>query len=155
VFLRNERLRCVCGHAADHAVADHTAPDHGDHTPGEQPAGEADAVHFKSKEALARTGIELVPVEERPMVSELVASGVAQYGQRHIAQLSARVPGSVWRVKRHLCDSVRKGDVLLVIESREVGSLKADLADTALLFVSVPFACVGGTWALAAREIDR
>ena len=114
------------GHHADHAAADHAAPDHGDQAPGEQPAGEADAVHFKSKEALARTGIELVPVEERPMVSELVASGVVHYDQRHIAQLSARVPGSVWRVERHLGDSVRKGDVLLVIESREVGSLKAD-----------------------------
>ena len=114
------------GHHADHAAADHAAPDHGDQAPGEQPAGEADAVHFKSKEALARTGIELVPVEERPMVSELVASGVVHYDQRHIAQLSARVPGSVWRVERHLGDSVRKGDVLLVIESREVGRLKAD-----------------------------
>mgnify|MGYP003339587627 CR=1 FL=1 len=60
------------------------------------------------------------------MVSELLASGVVQYDQRQIAQLSARVPGSVWRVEKHLGDSVRKGDVLLVIESRDVGSLKAE-----------------------------
>jgi len=89
-------------------------------------AGEADAVRFRSQEALERTGIELVPVKERPVVSELVVSGVVQYDQRHIAQLSARVPGSVWRVEKHLGDTVRKGDVLLVIESSEVGRLKAD-----------------------------
>ena len=117
------------GHADGHGTAAHAAPDHGaaaetGHT--EPPAREADAVHFKSKEAMERTGIELVPVEERPVVSELVASGVVHYDQRRIAQLSARVPGSVWRVEKHLGDTVEKGDVLLVIESREVGSLKAE-----------------------------
>jgi len=117
------------GHADAHASAAHAAPDHGaaaEAGHGDAPTREADAFHFKSKEAMERTGIELVPVEERPMVSELVASGVVHYDQRHIAQLSARVPGSVWRVERHLGDSVRKGDVLLVIESREVGRLKAE-----------------------------
>jgi cobalt-zinc-cadmium efflux system membrane fusion protein len=116
------------GHDATHAagvthaavddaasVAEHVSPD-----------GESAAVRFPSKEALERTGIELVPVKERPVVSELVVSGVVHYDQRHIAQLSARVPGSVWRVERHLGDSVRKGDVLLVIESSDVGRLKAE-----------------------------
>ena len=125
------------GHDAPHGPAAHvaaagapdSAPDGA--TPAasghaESPAREAGAVRFKSKEAMERTGIELVPVKERPVVSELVASGVVQYDQRHIAQLSARVPGSVWRVEKHQGDAVRKGDVLLVIESREVGRLKAD-----------------------------
>ena len=115
------------GHANEHGTAAHAAPDHGAAAGHEDaPTREADAVHFKSKEAMERTGIELVPIEERPMVSELVASGVVHYDQRHIAQLSARVPGSVWRVEKHLGDTVKKGDVLLVIESREVGSLKAE-----------------------------
>ena len=117
------------GHANGHEPAAHAAPDHGAQAEaghGEAPAREADAVHFKSKEAMERTGIELVPIEERPMVSELVASGVVHYDQRHIAQLSARVPGSVWRVEKHQGDVVQKGDVLLVIESSEVGRLKAD-----------------------------
>jgi multidrug efflux pump subunit AcrA (membrane-fusion protein) len=117
------------GHADGHAVAAHGAPAHGEQAVaehGDVHAGEADAVRFTSKEAMERTGIELVLVEERSMVSELVASGVVQYDQRHIAQLSARVPGSVWRVEKHLGDSVHKGEVLLVIESRDVGRLKAE-----------------------------
>lgn len=105
----------TAGHHADAAAA----ADHAVVEPGA-------AVQFGSEEAVARTGIELVPVEARPMASELVASGVVQYDQRHIAQLSARVPGSVWRVEKHLGDTVRKGDVLLVIESGHVGELKAD-----------------------------
>jgi cobalt-zinc-cadmium efflux system membrane fusion protein len=117
------------GHAASHA----DAGGHGDQPAAEaaaeqagSPPAEAGGVRFDSREALARTGIELVPVKERPVVSELVVSGVVHYDQRHIAQLSARVPGSVWRVEKHLGDMVRKGDVLLVIESSDVGRLKAD-----------------------------
>ena len=89
-------------------------------------AAESGSVRFGSREAMARAGIELVPVEERKVVSELRASGVVRYDQRHIAQLSARVPGTVWRVEKHIGDDVEKGEILLVVESRDVGRLKAD-----------------------------
>jgi biotin carboxyl carrier protein len=115
------------GHAEAHAATDgHVAAEHASTEHAGAQDGEADAVRFRSKEAMERTGIELVPVKERPVVNELVVSGVVHYDQRHIAQLSARVPGSVWRVEKHQGDVVKKGDVLLVIESREVGRLKAD-----------------------------
>jgi cobalt-zinc-cadmium efflux system membrane fusion protein len=124
----------AAGGATEHAAADHGRQEHGNGGHGREdagrdeasPSGQAEAIRFKSKEAMERTGIELVPVEQRPMVSELVASGVVQYDQRNIAQLAARVPGSVWRVEKHLGSPVRKGDVLVVIESREVGTLKAE-----------------------------
>jgi cobalt-zinc-cadmium efflux system membrane fusion protein len=108
---------------------------------GKDPAGgTADAaapagtIRFGSKEALERTGIELVPVEERPMISEVTVNGVVRYDERRIAQLSARVPGTVWRVEKHLGDTVRKGDVLLVVESREVGRLKAEFLNCLVAF---------------------
>ena len=122
------------GHATHwtFGLGHHAVDTAGHHADGAPAAGLADgasaaaAVQFGSEEAVARTGIELVPVESRPMASELVASGVVQYDQRHIAQLSARVPGSVYRVEKHLGDTVRRGDVLLVLESGRVGELKAD-----------------------------
>ncbi|NDC64301.1 MAG: HlyD family efflux transporter periplasmic adaptor subunit [Planctomycetia bacterium] len=92
----------------------------------ESASGAEGTIRFGSKEAMERTGIELVPVEERPLVSELAANGVVRYDERRIAQLSARVPGTVWRVEKHLGDHVRQGEVLLIVESREVGRLKAD-----------------------------
>jgi len=117
------------GHDAAHAADAGHADAAGPHAvAADAPVAEraSDAVRFPSQEALERTGIELVAVKERPVVSELVVSGVVHYDQRHIAQLSARVPGSVWRVEKHLGDMVHKGDVLLVIESSDVGRLKAD-----------------------------
>ena len=129
------------GAHADHAHDAAVAPDDvaaasleggpdGPEKPGttadEKPSGRNASVQFGSPEAMARAGIELVPVEARPVVHELLASGVVRYDQRNIAQLSARVPGTVWRVEKHLGDVVRKGEILLVVESRDVGRLKAD-----------------------------
>jgi membrane fusion protein, heavy metal efflux system len=136
------------GHHADgsHAPADGSHADEGHPSqaaaqpdgpavePASAAAGPAGTIRFGSQEALDRTGIELVPVEERPMVSELTVNGVVRYDERRIAQLSARVPGSVWRVEKHLGDPVRKGDVLLVIESREVGRLKAEFLNCLVAF---------------------
>jgi cobalt-zinc-cadmium efflux system membrane fusion protein len=93
-------------------------------------------VTFPSREAMDRTGIELVPVEQRSMVDELVVNGVVAYDERRIAQLSTRVPGSVWRVEKHLGDHVRKGDVLLVIDSQDVGRLKADFLNALVVHES-------------------
>lgn len=113
------------GHDGEHA--DHggtgraSAPGHAatHHAPG-------DIVRFESPEAMARSGIEIVPVQERPMVSELFVNGVVTYDERRVAQLSTRVSGSVWRVEKHLGDTVKKGDVLVIVESNDVGTRKAE-----------------------------
>lgn len=136
------------GHATHwtFGLAGHEAPhgDHGDHsaTDGEQPTvdGPEEAapgtVRFPSVEALERTGIEVVAVERRPMVSELHVAGVVDYDERRTAQLSSRVGGSIWRVEKHLGDVVRKGEVLLVIDSQEVGRLKADFLNALVTYES-------------------
>ncbi len=92
--------------------------------PGRNPAD--DVIRFASPAAVERSGIEVVPVEERPMISELAVNGVVRYDERRTAQLSSRVPGSVWRVEKHLGDTVHRGDVLVIVESSDVGRLKAD-----------------------------
>lgn len=99
-------------------------------------AAENAMIRFESAAALERTGIELVPVQKRPVVSELVAHGVVAYDERRIAQLATRLAGSVWRVEKHLGDAVRKGDVLLVIESQDVGRLKAEFLNALVAFES-------------------
>ena len=115
------------GHHDEHA-ADHAAAEHGSTT------ADDGTVTFSSQEALERTGIEVVPVEKRAMVSELVCNGVVAYDERRIAQLSTRVPGSIWRVEKHLGDSVRKGDVLLIIDSQDVGQLKAEFLNAMVAY---------------------
>ena len=67
---------------------------------------------------------------------ELEVAGVVDYDERRTAQLSSRVGGSIWRVEKHLGDVVRKGEVLLVIDSQEVGRLKAEFLNALVTFES-------------------
>jgi multidrug efflux pump subunit AcrA (membrane-fusion protein) len=125
------------GHATHwtFGLAGHDA--HAVHPAADAPADAAkpgSRVRFDSREAVERTGIELVEVVERPVVTELVANGVVRYDERHAAQLSARAAGSIWRVEKHLGDTVRKGEVLLIVESSEVGRLKAEFLNSLVGF---------------------
>ena len=70
------------------------------------------------------------------MVSELVCNGVVASDERRIAQLSVRAPGSVWRVEKRLGDPVAKGDVLVLIDSAEVGRLKAEFLTALVVYES-------------------
>lgn len=119
------------GHGSDHGDAAHHAA-HAEAASGHHAAG--DVIHFESPESLARSGIEVVDVEERPMVSELLVNGVVKYDERRVAQLSTRVSGSVWRVEKHLGDEVRKGEVLVIVESSEVGTRKAEFLNALVAF---------------------
>lgn len=116
------------GHGAEHADGGHAGE------AADAPRDQKDVVRFESTESLARSGIEVVPVEERPMVSELFVNGVVKYDERRVAQLSTRVAGSIWRVEKHLGDEVKKGDVLVIVESNEVGTRKAEFLNALVSF---------------------
>lgn len=115
----------LAGHAAEHAADHGPAPSH-EAAPTRPADSAGDVIAFPSREAIERSGIEVVPVEQRPLVSEIVANGVVRYDDRRLARLSSRVPGSVWRVEKRLGDRVAAGEVLLIVESSEVGRLKAE-----------------------------
>lgn len=128
------------GHATHWSFSfDH---DHGGHDAGghvEAPTASAtrppaDTVHFESPTLVERSGIQVVPVERRAVTSEVFCNGVVAYDERRIAQLSTRVPGSIWRVEKRLGDEVRRGDVLLVIDSQDVGRLKAEFLNALVAY---------------------
>lgn len=119
-----------------HGDSHHAPPSAGDQAAVPAEAHAAGTVRFPSAEALARSGIEVVPVERRPLVSELDVAGVIDYDERRTAQLSSRVAGTIWRVEKHLGDVVRKGEVLLVIDSQDVGRLKAEFLNALVTFES-------------------
>jgi cobalt-zinc-cadmium efflux system membrane fusion protein len=100
--------------------------------PAEQPAPEEPADSGPSlkpirlsAEAIQKSGIETAPVEERPMVQYAHAHGSFDYDQTRYARLSPRATGVVWQVYRQTGDAVRRGDLLAVVESAEVGKAKA------------------------------
>jgi membrane fusion protein, heavy metal efflux system len=78
-----------------------------------------------SDEAIDKSGIETAAVEERPMVQYVHAHGTFDYDQTRYARLSPRAAGVVWQVYRQAGDTVRRGDLLAVVESAEVGKAKA------------------------------
>lgn len=130
-------------HAGEHADSD---GEHGGPTataavaprPPTDPSGPTtfEAITFDDVAAVERAGIESVPVRTQPMTEVISANGVVRYDERRIAQLSVRAPGSVWRVERRLGDTVSKGDVLVIIDSAEVGRLKAEFLTAMVVYES-------------------
>lgn len=83
-------------------------------------------VEFNSPEDVQKAGLAVGRAEIREMDEFVTANGIVTYDQDHVAQLSARAAGIVWRVEKKVGDTVRKGDVLAILDSVEVGRAKAD-----------------------------
>ncbi len=83
-------------------------------------------IQFASSEAVEKAGIDVAPVWQAPVVEAVKANGEITYDQTRVARLSARVPGTVWVVPREVGDSVRRGEVLALVDAAEVGKAKAE-----------------------------
>lgn len=86
-----------------------------------------------SSEGLAKAGIEVSTVSRSPVQEELVANAMVEYDQNARAQLSSRAPGYVWKVVRRVGEHVKKGEVLVIIDSAPVGEAKADLLQSIVM----------------------
>lgn len=75
---------------------------------------------------IAAASIEVAPVGAGVLVSRVAASGVLAASQDRLARVTARVGGTVAEVRRSLGERVAKGDVLVVIESREIAEAKGE-----------------------------
>src|SRR5262249_39119084 len=58
------------------------------------------------------------------------ANGEIIYDETHTAHLASRVPGTVWRGEKKIGDPVRKGDILALVDSAEIGRAKTDMLQT-------------------------
>jgi membrane fusion protein, heavy metal efflux system len=84
-------------------------------------------IDFPSAEAVRKAGIQVKPVEVRAMTRYVTANGMIDYEPGLYARLTARAAGTVWRVDKEIGSRVKKGEVLALIDSAEVGQAKADL----------------------------
>jgi cobalt-zinc-cadmium efflux system membrane fusion protein len=109
-------------HHGSHAVHDQPAAhdEHAEHPP------EAAVVEFESASDAASAGIRVSAVTRRPMAEFITAPAIVTYMPSAVAHLSARVPGTVWRVERRQGDQVRQGEVLAVLDALAVGDAKAE-----------------------------
>jgi len=90
-------------------------------------------VQFASAEAVAKAGIQLAAVEERPMAASIKANGEIDYDQTRVAHLSSKVFGTVFRVEKELGQAVNKGELVALVDGAEVGRAKADLLQAVAL----------------------
>lgn len=114
-------------HVAPPAAAAPSAPgEPGPATVEASPAAPA-RVKFDSAEGVRRAGIQTLAVKEQALDEYVEGVGVVGYDQTRRAQLSCRVTGVVWRVEVYLGEPVKKDAVLAIVDSSEVGRMKAEL----------------------------
>ncbi len=79
-----------------------------------------------SPEAAARVDIAVAPVEERDLAGELLTTAEVGFDQDRRVHVAPRAAGRVHEVKVTLGQAVKAGDVLAIIDSTEVGRVKAE-----------------------------
>ena len=83
-------------------------------------------IQFVSDEAVKKSGVSIWPVDTAPMFEFVAGNGELVYDQTRTARLSARSPGTVFRVLKQVGDPVKEGDVLALVDAAEVGKAKAE-----------------------------
>jgi len=71
-------------------------------------------------------GIEVRSAEPTKISSTLHLSGEIQFNQDRVAHVVPRLPGVVVRSTKNLGDTVKKGDLLAVLESQTLADLKSE-----------------------------
>jgi cobalt-zinc-cadmium efflux system membrane fusion protein len=83
-------------------------------------------IQLASLEAQSKAGIDIAVAEVEPVIESLAVNGQVTFDQTRVAHLSSRVPGAIWRVEKSVGDKVGPGDVLMLVESAEVGRAKGE-----------------------------
>ena len=83
-------------------------------------------LQLPSEEMANRLGISFAAVSRGAVEEVIDAPGEIGYDPTRVARVTSRVVGTVWRVERQVGDRVRRGDVLAIIDSAEVGKAKAE-----------------------------
>lgn len=154
------------GAAARHAQADGQEHDHGhehgdghEHEHGHESEGEGesaeaplDDAHHRAErrthceedvalapEALERYGIRVEPVRAQALSPQVSAPGHLSFPQGALARIGSALAGRVVELRARSGALVERGEVLLVIESQELGEAQSDyLRQRALAAAALP-----------------
>ena len=91
-------------------------------------------VQFASAETIAKAGIDVDVVQERPMMESITANGELTFDPSRVGHLSTRVPGTVTAVFKTLGDSVAAGEILALVDASNVGQTKSQLLQAVVQF---------------------
>jgi membrane fusion protein, heavy metal efflux system len=76
---------------------------------------------------IAEAKLEVQPLDEQDVDDVIVTSGKVAFDDAHVAHVFSPVSGRVTRIEAKVGQRVKKGDVLAVLESPDIGLASADL----------------------------
>ncbi len=88
-------------------------------------------VRLQSADVARAAGLQFVRIDEQPFSAAITRNAESSYNENRYAHLSPRASGIILEVRKDLGDSVVAGEVLVVVDSAELGSAKADLVQAA------------------------
>jgi cobalt-zinc-cadmium efflux system membrane fusion protein len=104
------------------------------HAHGSEAAHGAEGVVKLTPEQLAKAKIEFASVGKGTIARRLTVPGTITADSDRIGRVAAKVVGTVAELRKRLGDSVAKGEVVAILDSREVADAKSDyLAATVTL----------------------
>lgn len=91
----------------------------------ESESGHGDEVKLTA-EAVERSGIRIEPVRRQALSETFIAPARVSFNMERMAHVGSPVRGRVAELKARVGDAAKKGDVLLVIDSPELGEAQGD-----------------------------
>jgi len=99
---------------------EHDEGGHGDE------GGHEEGVVELTDEKAAAAQIETATVSQTMLSAQLATTGQVDFNQDRLAHVSPRIPGRVHEVRAQLGQQVRRGEVLAILDSIELGRAKAE-----------------------------
>ncbi len=84
-------------------------------------------ITLASPEIVRTAGFEFVKVQMAPLIHTVERNAELAYNANRYARLSSRAGGVVAEMQKDLGEVVKKGDVLAVVDSTDLGTAKSDL----------------------------
>lgn len=86
-------------------------------------------LHFASAEAVDKAGIEIFPVLSEAVTEVVTANGEISFDPTRMARLTSRASGTARYVAKMIGDPVRAGEVLALVDAKEVGKAKSQFLE--------------------------
>ncbi|MBN9517192.1 efflux RND transporter periplasmic adaptor subunit [bacterium] len=93
-------------------------------------------IQLVSDEMASRLGIAYARAGRGAVTEVVHAPGEIGYDPTRVARVASRAAGTVWRVERAAGDRVRRGDVLALVDSAEVGRAKGEFLQAVVQFAA-------------------
>src|SRR5579863_7522124 len=120
-----EALRSLIGLTTAPPVTEGFADTRKTAAPAEDADGVPQAITLDGDQIEA-AGIELAPIQDGTLIHRIIVPGTIVPSPDRIAAVSAKLSGTVAELRKKVGDNVAVGEVMAVLESRDIASAKSE-----------------------------